>query len=40
MAAYFIRGLADLFVPEMCLLWGRDTYMGYHGVPRMPVYVY
>jgi len=40
MAAYFVGGLADIFAPEMGLAWGRDTYMGYHGVPWMPVYVY
>ncbi|KAK3374769.1 lipase [Podospora didyma] len=38
---YFINGLADVFAPEMRLAWGRDSCMGYHGVPwMMPVYVY
>lgn len=40
MGAYFFGGLADVFAPEMRLAWGRDTYMGHHGVPWMPVYVY
>ncbi|KAK3349205.1 lipase [Lasiosphaeria hispida] len=38
--AYFVGGLADVFAPEMRLVWGRETYMGHHGVPWMPVYVY
>ncbi|KAK3390754.1 secretory lipase-domain-containing protein [Podospora didyma] len=37
---YFVGGYADLHVPVMESMYDVDGYMGYHGVPRMPVFVY
>ncbi|KAK3940259.1 secretory lipase-domain-containing protein [Diplogelasinospora grovesii] len=38
---YFVGGWWDIHVPRvMRLMYDVDGYMGYHGVPRMPVFVY
>ncbi|KAH8900256.1 LIP-domain-containing protein [Thozetella sp. PMI_491] len=37
---YFIGGYADLQVHVMKEAYYTDGYMGYHGVPKMPVFVY
>ncbi|KAK4251395.1 hypothetical protein C7999DRAFT_10883 [Corynascus novoguineensis] len=37
---YFIGGYEDLHTPVMQNMYNVDGYMGYHGVPRMPVFVY
>ena len=37
---YFISGPAVIQDPVFKALTNRDTIMGYHGVPAMPVYVY
>ncbi|KAH6635035.1 secretory lipase-domain-containing protein [Chaetomium sp. MPI-SDFR-AT-0129] len=37
---YFEGGEGDLYVPVMREMYEVDGYMGYHGVPRMPVFVY
>ncbi|KAL2138015.1 hypothetical protein VTI28DRAFT_7666 [Corynascus sepedonium] len=37
---YFIGGYDDLHTPVMQNMYNVDGYMGYHGVPRMPVFVY
>ncbi|KAH6632139.1 secretory lipase-domain-containing protein [Chaetomium tenue] len=37
---YFVGGYADLHTRVMQMMYNVDGYMGYHGVPRMPVFVY
>ncbi|KAM7203391.1 Secretory lipase domain containing protein [Naviculisporaceae sp. PSN 640] len=37
---YFIGGESDLHAPVMKKMYDTDGYMGYHGVPRMPTFVY
>ncbi|KAK4146051.1 secretory lipase-domain-containing protein [Dichotomopilus funicola] len=37
---YFVGGEGDLYVPVMKGMYDVDGYMGYHGVPGMPVFVY
>ena len=38
---YFVGGWADLRAARvMKMMYNVDGYMGYHGVPRMPVFVY
>ena len=38
--AYFAGGRADLHVPSAQAIFDQDTIMGYHGVPKMPLFVY
>jgi hypothetical protein len=40
--SYFLAGRSDLFSPSSLLapIINKEGYMGYHGVPRMPVFVY
>ncbi|KAL2153474.1 hypothetical protein VTH82DRAFT_4629 [Thermothelomyces myriococcoides] len=38
--SYFIGGYEDLHTPVMEHMYNVDGYMGYHGVPRMPVFIY
>jgi hypothetical protein len=37
---YFINGRADLEVPIIQKVFNVEGYMGYHGVPQMPLFVY
>jgi hypothetical protein len=37
---YFIGGFQDILAPEILDIINRNGYMGYHGVPRMPVFIY
>ena len=37
---YFKNGVDVLNAPEMQAAFDRDGYMGYHGVPQMPMFVY
>jgi len=37
---YFVGGYQDLHTRVMQMMYNVDGYMGYHGVPRMPVFVY
>jgi hypothetical protein len=37
---YFINGSASLAAPVLQSLVDRNTVMGYHGVPQMPVFAY
>ncbi|KAK0714734.1 secretory lipase-domain-containing protein [Lasiosphaeris hirsuta] len=37
---YFVGGYADLHTRVMRMMYNVDGFMGYHGVPRMPLFVY
>ncbi|KAG7287603.1 hypothetical protein NEMBOFW57_007115 [Staphylotrichum longicolle] len=37
---YFVGGYRDLHTRVMQMMYNVDGYMGYHGVPRMPVFIY
>ncbi|OAG01115.1 LIP-domain-containing protein [Paraphaeosphaeria sporulosa] len=37
---YFINGRADLLAPILTKIADRNSYQGYHGVPKMPTFVY
>ncbi len=37
---YFVGGFKDLHTKIMENMYNVDGYMGYHGVPRMPVFIY
>ncbi|AEO66594.1 uncharacterized protein THITE_2047488 [Thermothielavioides terrestris NRRL 8126] len=37
---YFVGGYRDLHTRVMELMYDVDGYMGYHGVPRMPMFIY
>jgi hypothetical protein len=37
---YFVGGYTDLHTRVMQMMYNVDGYMGYHGVPRMPVFIY
>lgn len=37
---YFIDGESDLQTPILQKVFDNDGYMGYHGVPQMPMFVY
>jgi hypothetical protein len=37
---YFVGGYRDLHTKVMQMMYNVDGYMGYHGVPRMPVFIY
>ncbi|KAK4035001.1 secretory lipase-domain-containing protein [Parachaetomium inaequale] len=37
---YFVGGYADLHTRVMQMMYNVDGFMGYHGVPRMPVFIY
>ncbi|KAK3319103.1 secretory lipase-domain-containing protein [Apodospora peruviana] len=38
---YFVGGYADIHEPKVVQhMYNVDGYMGYHGVPRMPVFIY
>lgn len=37
---YFIGGEADLRAPVIQKIFNNELYMGYHGVPQMPVFAY
>ncbi|KAL2172925.1 hypothetical protein VTG60DRAFT_103 [Thermothelomyces hinnuleus] len=37
---YFVGGYADLHTPVMEMMYNVDGYIGYHGLPRMPVFIY
>ncbi|ORY60215.1 secretory lipase-domain-containing protein [Pseudomassariella vexata] len=37
---YFVGGMADFNVPLLNEVVWRDGIMGYHGVPKMPLFVY
>lgn len=36
----FVGGSADLHTRVIQMMYNVDWYMGYHGVPRMPVFIY
>ncbi|KAK3294511.1 secretory lipase-domain-containing protein [Chaetomium fimeti] len=38
--SYFVGGYDDLHTRVMQNMYDVDGYMGYHGVPRMPVFIY
>ncbi len=38
--SYFVGGYGDLHTRVMQMMYNVDGYMGYHGVPRMPVFIY
>ncbi len=37
---YFVGGYSDLHTGVMRVAFDTDGYMGYHGVPKMPVFIY
>ena len=37
---YFVDGNADLQMPIIQKVFDNDGFMGYHGVPQMPLFVY
>jgi len=37
---YFIDGEADTQVPILQKVFDSDGYMGYHGVPQLPIFIY
>lgn len=37
---YFVGGEADIKVPRIQDIINNNAYQGYHGIPRMPVFVY
>ncbi|KAK4110254.1 LIP-domain-containing protein [Canariomyces notabilis] len=38
--SYFVGGYKDLHTRVMQMMYNIDGFMGYHGVPRMPVFIY
>jgi hypothetical protein len=39
-ANYFVNGSQDLWGPELRSLFDRTSFMGHHGTPNMPVFIY
>ncbi|KAF2732129.1 lipase 1 [Polyplosphaeria fusca] len=37
---YFVGGRSDVYAPIIQDIFNRNSYQGYHGVPRFPVFVY
>ena len=37
---YFVDGISDIYVPILEAIFDSNVYMGYHGIPQMPMFMY